>query len=174
MTARAYEYIRNHAPRVAWASVVWTSYTPPKYSFILWLALRGRIQTKDRLSFMNIDPTCQFCGYLTESSQHLFFACPFSQAVWKDIRWWCGLTRGMTTLTSGVKWLRRTARGTSTLSMAQRLAFSCTVYYIWMFRNRLIFEQYTPAVQEVVRKIQTQVYQILFTRYPSCLYSLVV
>ena len=81
MTARAYEYLRRRVPRVAWASVVWTSYTPPKYSCVVWLALRTRLQTTDRLLFMDLDPQCQLCSCSMESTQHLFFSCPFSEAV---------------------------------------------------------------------------------------------
>ncbi|KAL8468116.1 hypothetical protein ACS0TY_031378 [Phlomoides rotata] len=36
--------------------MLWRSYIAPKYSFIGWLALQGKLATKDRLQFLNIDP----------------------------------------------------------------------------------------------------------------------
>ena len=166
-TAQAYHYFRASAAIAPWASVVWSSYTPPKYSFVLWLAIRGRLQTRDQLMFLDIDRTCHFCGHIRESVQHLYFACHFSQAVWREVRLWCGLHRQMTTLRSGIRWLRRGSRGTGFTARAQMLAFSCTVYYIWLARNKLIFEQRTTAVREIVHRIQTQVYRILYARYPG-------
>ena len=33
----------------------------PRYNFILWLAVLGRLRTKDRLHFLQSDLTCVFC-----------------------------------------------------------------------------------------------------------------
>ena len=147
-----------------WASVIWSSCTPPKYLFVLWLAIRGRLQTRDRLLFLNIDRGCQLCGHDSELVHHLFFTCPFSLVVWREVRLWCGLQRQMTTLRSGIKWLRRCSRGTGFRARTQRLAFSCTVYYIWLARNRLIFELCMPVPSQIVHRIQTQVFRI-YARY---------
>lgn len=36
-------------PRVEWCNIVWFSNSIPKHSFILWLAVRGKLLTQDRM-----------------------------------------------------------------------------------------------------------------------------
>ena len=162
-----YEYFRRKQARVVWAGIIWAKYIPPKYSFIVWLAIRGRLLTKDRLEYLQIDPTCGLCGIEEESVHHLFFACPFSKSVWEGMREWCGMRSRMTTLLATVKHMKREARGTTWLSRRRRLALSCTVYYIWITRNRLLFEHLYPNIQDIVYRIKTHVYRVGYSLYPS-------
>ena len=48
----------------------------------------------------------------------------------------------MLTLYSGLKWLKKKARGTSWNSKVKKIAFACTVYYVWLTRNMFIFDLY--------------------------------
>ncbi|GFS45411.1 hypothetical protein Acr_00g0095930 [Actinidia rufa] len=45
----AYEYFRPKANKLLWPKVIWTTYTTPKHAFILWLAMKERLLTKDKL-----------------------------------------------------------------------------------------------------------------------------
>lgn len=54
-------------------------------TFILWLALRNSLMTKDRLNSWNVgttDSTCPLCNNAIETVQHLFFKCPYAAKVW--------------------------------------------------------------------------------------------
>lgn len=64
---------------VAWADSVWNSLAIPKCSFTLWLALRNRLLTRDRMIMfgMTTDPKCLLCSQGMESVQHLFSSCPY-------------------------------------------------------------------------------------------------
>ena len=44
----AYDWFRPRGERRFWAKYVWKDFVPPKYSFITWLAIRGRLATRDR------------------------------------------------------------------------------------------------------------------------------
>ncbi|KAL0343149.1 UNVERIFIED_CONTAM: hypothetical protein Sangu_1202300, partial [Sesamum angustifolium] len=133
VTSIAYEYFRPKLPKQPWKASIWKAFIPPKYSFILWLGIRERLATRDRLAFLHEDPTCSLCINSKESAKHLFFECPFSSYVWSHIRQWFGITRRMSTLLSAVKWLKkgktgsscRTKRGIS-LWHAQFIAFGGT------------------------------------------------
>ncbi|KAK4415031.1 hypothetical protein Salat_2610200 [Sesamum alatum] len=81
-TSKAYEYFRPKHTRQPWKATIWRAFIPPKYSFILWLGLRGRLATRDRLAFLQEDPTCSLCINTNETAEHLFFECPFSACVW--------------------------------------------------------------------------------------------
>lgn len=71
--------IRDRGPPSPWYGIVWNQCALPKCSFTLWLALKNRLLTKDRmLAFgMNVDPVCLLCNTDNESVQHLFSNCPF-------------------------------------------------------------------------------------------------
>ncbi|KAK4383209.1 hypothetical protein Sango_2798400 [Sesamum angolense] len=61
VTSIAYEYFRPKLPKQPWKASIWKAFIPPKYSFILWLGLRERLATRDRLAFLHEDPTCSLC-----------------------------------------------------------------------------------------------------------------
>lgn len=93
-TAMAYDWIRDKNQGKAWMSIIWRNYIPPKYSFILWLSMRGRLYTKNRWAG-NSDRQCSFCKSALETLDHLFFHCTFVSAVWAKIRCWLGINREM-------------------------------------------------------------------------------
>lgn len=70
--ASFYEIIRPHIPPCPWACVVWSSTTTPKHSFVLWLAMLGRLRTMDSLGYLETDPTCVLCRDYLEDHGHLF------------------------------------------------------------------------------------------------------
>lgn len=151
---RDYDYFRHRAQKVIWAQIIWKPFIPPKYDFVLWLGLRGRLLTRDRLDFLHIDQTCGFCGLEIETVRHLFFTCPMSRAIWQPVRAWTRMRREMNTLEAAVKWLRKEARGTTVPARVRRLSFACTVYYIWLSRNRMFFDGLQPSPKKIVHRIQ--------------------
>ncbi|KAL0431400.1 UNVERIFIED_CONTAM: hypothetical protein Sradi_0766000 [Sesamum radiatum] len=80
-TSKAHKYFRPKCIRQPWHSAIWKAFIPPKYSFILWLGLRGRLSTLDRLTFLQEDESCSLCINTQESAKYLFFECPFSDFV---------------------------------------------------------------------------------------------
>ena len=165
--ATAYGYFRPSQERVIWAKMVWAAYIPPKYSFTLWLAMRGRLLTKDRLEYLQIDMSCAFCGAPVETVQHLYFGCSFSKEIWRHIREWCGIRRQLNTLKAVVRWMKMKNRGTTWCSKRTRLAFICTIYYIWITRNRLLFDNLSPSIPDIVCRIKTHVYRVGYALYPN-------
>ncbi|KAK4397852.1 hypothetical protein Sango_1260700 [Sesamum angolense] len=61
VTSKAYEYLRPKLLRQPWKASIRKAFIPPKYSFILWLGLRERLATRDRLAFLHEDPSCSLC-----------------------------------------------------------------------------------------------------------------
>lgn len=49
----------------------------------MWLVIKNRLPTRDRLSRFNIQTplTCLLCSRDIETAQHVFFNCPFSQVI---------------------------------------------------------------------------------------------
>ena len=44
-----WEHIRGIAPKISWHSVVWFGQDIPMMAFIMWLAIKLKLSTKDRL-----------------------------------------------------------------------------------------------------------------------------
>ncbi|KAL0339900.1 UNVERIFIED_CONTAM: hypothetical protein Sradi_4506800 [Sesamum radiatum] len=165
-TSKAYEYFRPKRAKQPWQTVIWKAFIPPKYSFILWLGLRGRLSTRNRLMFLQEDRSCSLCINTQETAKHLFFECPFSNFVWTNIRQWLGINRRMSTLLSAVKWLIKEKTRSSVQNKARLIALACTVYSLWRHRNEVIFEGKTPCPEGLVISIRITVYRILLTLFP--------
>jgi len=73
-TAQSYDFLRFKCDLVPWAKVVWETWSLPGYNFILWLAVKGKLRTRDRLRFLDIDPLCVFYRLNEETHNHLFSA----------------------------------------------------------------------------------------------------
>ncbi|KAL0404367.1 UNVERIFIED_CONTAM: hypothetical protein Sradi_2077500 [Sesamum radiatum] len=130
-TSKAYEYFKPKLTRQLWKAAIWKAFIPLKYSFILWLGLRSRLATRNRLAFLQDEHSCSLCINTLESASHLFFACPFSAYVWSHIRQWLDINRCMSTLASAVKWLKKEKTGSSVQNKARALALACTIYSLW-------------------------------------------
>lgn len=83
-TKSAWDLFRHKEPPVPWHRAVWFPGTVPRHAFFLWLAVLGRLPTKDVLSKHGhyVGTTCVLCGQEEESLDHLFFSCPFSSSIW--------------------------------------------------------------------------------------------
>ncbi|XP_022878612.1 uncharacterized protein LOC111396408 [Olea europaea var. sylvestris] len=145
----AYDFFRPRGTKLIWASSVWNTFVTPKRVFILWLATKSKLLTKDRLHYLQIDHNCCFCERMEETACHLFFNCPFTKSVWHIICAWVGIRRLMSTLPSALKWIKKESKGKSWHNKLKRIAFSSTVYHVWMARNRNIFYNLIPQIDSI-------------------------
>jgi len=74
-TSNAYASLRPHSSAVNWEKIVWEQWALPRHNFTLWLAMLGKLHTKDRLKFIHTDTLYMFCRQAEESHGHLFFGC---------------------------------------------------------------------------------------------------
>ncbi|XP_050219091.1 uncharacterized protein LOC126669623 [Mercurialis annua] len=81
--------------RVQWGKIIWSSGNIPRYSFITWMALIGRLVTKDKLRKWNVinDDKCSLCNVNLESRDHLFFDCSYSKKIWRSVLDRLGINR---------------------------------------------------------------------------------
>lgn len=164
-TSMAYNWLRGKEKGKTWMPLIWRSYIPPKFSFILWLSLRGRLYTKNKW-IVNQDRKCSLCKTSTETIEHLFFCCTFVRAVWAKVRCWLGINREMTTLLSVIKRIKKDFRGALIKSKVVVIALASTVYFIWKMRNEATFTNKATDVSFVFSTIQYNVYSIIYSLYP--------
>lgn len=146
--------------------MIWKRYIPPKHSSILWLALHGKLNTKNLWFFDDVNPSCTFCKRHTESISHLFFRCTFVSSIWRQIRTWLNINRDMGTLLSAIKWIKKYHGGALIKSKAILLAFAAMVYTIWTTRNTFIFAGKPLDADYITLSIKFHVYTVLYELYP--------
>ncbi|GAA0168214.1 reverse transcriptase [Lithospermum erythrorhizon] len=76
---RIYKTLVEPGRKKRCAKVVWFRHNVPRHSFILWLLVLGRVETRDRVvkSKNGCELKCLFCDE-NESRNHVFFQCDFS------------------------------------------------------------------------------------------------
>ena len=125
---------------------------PPKVEFMAWLALMGKLNTKERLVRRRVIPAglnkCTFCNNHSEDINHLLLSCQFSWTVWKFIAKDLG---GMVTYVDNLisfyaNWLNKRF-----VNRTQRKLwvtnFFAIIWSLWMQRNGIIFKQQTLDMQ---------------------------
>ncbi|XP_074277614.1 uncharacterized protein LOC141601250 [Silene latifolia] len=76
-----YHWIRKKQPQVPWHFYIWNSWCLPKHHFINWFIVREALMLKDKLFSFGISPDslCLLCGTATETHQHVFQHCQYTQ-----------------------------------------------------------------------------------------------
>ncbi|RAL50897.1 hypothetical protein DM860_005253 [Cuscuta australis] len=133
-TQQGYEWLLGEHPKPTWTDWVWNRVTLPKCQFIMWLIMRGRIQTKVRLArVMEVDTTCFFCQNGEEDISHLLCRCELAKEVLGHIAEW------MQTKLEGediVEMAKGITKNTPRKKRKEVLAgWATTCYYIWRARN---------------------------------------
>ncbi|XP_026451487.1 uncharacterized protein LOC113351768 [Papaver somniferum] len=72
-----YNSLFPHGEKVNWSTLVWFKLHIPRYYFITWVTLHGRLKTRDKLLKWNViaASSCLFCAATEENDGHLFHAC---------------------------------------------------------------------------------------------------
>ena len=102
-SSETWEVIRERHQLCHWHNAVWFKYATPKYSFILWTALKGRLPTGDRMRQWggNVNISCVLCNEPLETLEHLFFDCVYSAQIWEILM--KGILRDVYTVRVGTR-----------------------------------------------------------------------
>jgi hypothetical protein len=150
-----WDHIRNKRDIVSWWRLIWFPLAIPKQAFLLWLAVKNRLVTGERMASWGFqgDVLCVFCRGCIEGRDHLFFQCSFSRRIWKFV-----LDRCLITFSSD-DWEEIIARGVhdwkgkSLKSDLARLCLSSSVYAIWRERNSIRHGVNLLSEEKILSKI---------------------
>ncbi|KAL0313726.1 UNVERIFIED_CONTAM: hypothetical protein Scaly_2906800 [Sesamum calycinum] len=78
-TTVAYGIFRTPGPIVEWYPLLSGPCKIPRYSFVLWLAILGKLSTMDKPWLSHLGGVCVLCGREVETHEHLFFRCSYSR-----------------------------------------------------------------------------------------------
>ena len=86
-TQKAWDDLKVELPVVKWYKAVWFSQCNPRWAFTLWMAIKRKLLTKDRMMKWCSDTLlCPLCKITNDSHNHLFFQCEYSIEVWKCLK----------------------------------------------------------------------------------------
>ncbi|GKF26445.1 RNA-directed DNA polymerase, eukaryota, reverse transcriptase zinc-binding domain protein [Tanacetum coccineum] len=75
-------------PCVPWYKAIWFSQCNPRCAFILWMAVKEKLATQDRMMKRNKSLLlCPLCSRCNDSHDHLFFRCDFSAKIWDVLKY---------------------------------------------------------------------------------------
>ncbi|GJT75704.1 RNA-directed DNA polymerase, eukaryota, reverse transcriptase zinc-binding domain protein [Tanacetum coccineum] len=79
--------IRGNGDLVNWKDIVWHPNCIPKHTFIVWLAVKMKLSTQDKMLkwYLNRVFECSLCKKEADSHEHLFFKCEYAQKIWKRV-----------------------------------------------------------------------------------------
>ncbi|GAA0141714.1 hypothetical protein LIER_35443 [Lithospermum erythrorhizon] len=108
-----------------------------RHSFILWLLIKGRLETRDRVSkwLPSCERSCLFCEK-EETQEHLFFDCVYSGKVWRKVLGMLGLYRGNGGWRMEFGFMINVKKGSKMQRLMLKVASAGTVYFVWRERNR--------------------------------------
>ena len=103
----AWDLIRSHGDRVDWYNLIWFKGGIPKASFCLWLAVRGRLYTKDRMVNSDTSMHCLLCNGQREDHDHLFFSCSMTNQILLLVQAKCGFIIPVLNWKNLISWLSK-------------------------------------------------------------------
>ncbi|KAL5729637.1 mannosylglycoprotein endo-beta-mannosidase [Ranunculus cassubicifolius] len=121
---------------------IWRGVTPARVNFFIWLLVRHRVLTDDRLKEMgtNLASRCSFCGKHEETKEHLFLGCCVTQEALHSIMWGSGTDCSSFTVNDFVvSWEshKLTKEGVEYWQLLPHAFF----WGVWMARNSCRFEE---------------------------------
>ncbi|XP_022032207.1 uncharacterized protein LOC110933285 [Helianthus annuus] len=145
-STQVWQSLRRRAEEVDWVKFVWFSQCIPKHAFFMWLVIRRKLLTQDKIlqwdfsrrKNMNM-MCCLLCYANIDSHNHLFFDCSYSTQVWIKIRDNGGMSSVGPAWDSIVDWLGTRASSKSAINFISRLIVAAAVYFVWQERNARLF-----------------------------------
>ncbi|XP_057543409.1 uncharacterized protein LOC130821638 [Amaranthus tricolor] len=148
---KVYNDIRGGGNRVGWHHFVWSKLTIHRSRFIAWLAFNNRLKTKHRLKLTEIveSDTCSICYLESETLNHIFFQCRFSQECVAYLKERYETNNTIETLEDTLK---RNQMGRQ--KRRQFEAILCNlIYAIWSARDEALWSHKVPMVKLVVDNV---------------------
>ncbi|WVZ89347.1 hypothetical protein U9M48_035768 [Paspalum notatum var. saurae] len=137
---------------------VWKSWAPLRCKFFMWLALKNRCWTADRLAKRGLPHphTCPLCDQEQETMQHLLISCVFSREVWTLVfsnLWLHDLIPQLDGKSFSGWWSGAIKRAPKEVKKGLNSLIILVPWEIWKHRNDCVFEGCSPSVSMACHNI---------------------
>lgn len=144
---------------------IWKTWEPQKCKLFLWLAVKNRYWTADRLARTGLEhpnnllSSLTLCDQEEENVQHLLTTCVVARQVWFHILNPLNLATVAPRIAEKcfAEWWRRTMKKvTNERRKGVNSLIILTAWSIWIHRNACVFEGVAPSVSSIMRKIKDE------------------
>ena len=129
----------------------------PRAAFFLWLAIKEKLGTQDRLYHPDPSILCLLCGACLETHNHLFFECPATKQIWARVLHKGNISAPDTSWKERVRWMTLKWKGNMLSDNTNKLCLSISVYQIWKERNLRFHTNSMRTTEEIYCSILEQV-----------------
>lgn len=165
-----YMWFLGELPTFPLAKVVWNRFNIPKNGFIMWLAVLGKLLTRDRIIHWgvgNIEDSCVLCGVEKESIDHPYFKCQFSRTLCGKIDGWLKIREVPHRTNEWKHWLVHLSRRGHVRNRIWEATVSAGIAMIWRERNARIHNKGRKSESQVFFKLKREV----TIRVLGCMYG---
>jgi hypothetical protein len=133
---------------------LWKTWAPPKCKFFLWLAIRNKCWTADRLQKRGLDypEVCPLCDQDSENIQHLLCTCIFGRQFWYYILSSLGLANlsPASNESTFADWWEKVCKQ---VHKSKRRGFNSIIilgaWCLWLHRNKAVFDGVKPSIHGI-------------------------
>ena len=148
-TSIVWKDVRDDGNGVNWKNLVWYSHSIPKHAFILWLAVKQKLCTQDKLQkwYPNRQFECSLCKNEMDTHDHLFFKCDYAKMIWEKI---CKMAEIQDTGNSWEETVNKMSSYNNNRSVwviIKKICLAATVYFIWHERNGRLFSNVNRSAE---------------------------
>ena len=161
--------------KVPWGKVIWARASIPRHAFISWVYVHHRLPTKMRLArfIPRSDIICALCNNADEDDTHLFSECPYATEVWSSLSQWWPLPFYLSGHTlSDLTGTLSSFPAPKAYKQITFAIFAAGIYFIWLARNQLVFNNLRISATQTVKMIKDQIrHRFLFLNNSTCTYA---
>jgi hypothetical protein len=134
---------------------VWKAWAPSNCKVFIWLAIKNRVWTTDRLAKRGLPHpiACPLCDQSDETIQHILISCVFAREVWTSILSKFGLLpiAPLLDCTHFSNWWSQSIKSVGKdMRKGLNSLIILVAWQVWNHRNSCVFEGSRPCVQNVV------------------------
>ena len=159
VTNTVWQDVREEGNGVNWKSLVWYSHCIPKHAFILWLVVKNKLCTQDKIQkwYPNRQYECSLCKSDIDSHDHLFFKCEYSKVVWEKMRKMADIQDNESSWEETVNKMSLYNNSKSIWEIIRKLCLGATIYFIWQERNGRLFSDNRRSAEALFSIISDEV-----------------
>ena len=156
---KVWDFIRTRGSSLNWGNAIWFSGYTPKHAFILWLACWDKLTTRYKLLTWGsiTNPACVFCYIACETSEHLFFNCPFTKRIWRHGLHKCQINCELNNIEDTINFISPQPHHGSLKALILKHLLAATVYCFWIERNKRIFNNQPSTKEAIVLEIERHI-----------------
>lgn len=161
-------WLANHSPNqnVNW-KLIWSTQTPEKIKYFLWLIGWERLPTRPLLRSRNIDVPnhCPFCPNEHESILHTLRDCPRAYEFWHMFKFENSFQQKFNG-DNLISWIESNLKDNTTFSnIPWCIWFPFCIWRIWVRRNKWVFEKKNIQIEKFWKDTEWLVQEFYFMNH---------